>query len=269
MAIQCSTNVDGAFGPTVSGCRDNFDFTKLFEDIFFAIAPSAMLLLAASFQLVTLSRQVPMLRRGRLLPCKLALAIAWFAIQVVSLVDLTLKPQRPLTTTMAAAAFSVINGVTICVLSYFSHTRSATPSTLLQSYLGLSLLLDIPLLRTSWLQLPYGRSCILAIVSLVLKSFLFVAEAMGKRGLLRAGLVVPSPEAMIGLVNRSVFWWLNEILLTGTKRPLKSRDIYEIDVGLAAHTVYDQLRNKLKVSESLLPYPGAIQDFAHSLASCS
>jgi hypothetical protein len=152
---------------------------------------------------------------------------------------------------MAAAALSVINGVTICVLSYFSHTRSSKHSTLLLSYLGLSLLLDVPRLRTSWLQLPYGRSCILAIISLVLKSFLFVAEAMGKRSLLRAGFFVPSPEAMIGLVNRSVFWWLNDILLTGTKRPLKSGDIYEIDVRLAAHTVYDQLRNKLKASELL------------------
>jgi ATP-binding cassette subfamily C (CFTR/MRP) protein 1 len=251
MAIQCSNNVDGALGPTVSGCRDNFDFAKLFEDTFFAIAPSAILLLAAPFHLVTLLRQVPIIRRGRLLPCKLVLTVSWIAIQVVLLVDLNLKPQRPLTTTMAAAALSVINGVTICVLSYFSHARSSTPSTLLLSYLGLSLLLDVPRLRTSWLQLPYGRSCILAIISLVLKSFMFVAEAMGKRSLLRAGFFVPSPDAMIGLVNRSVFWWTNDILLTGTKRPLKSGDIYEIDVGLAAHTVYDQLRNKLKASELL------------------
>ena len=253
MAIQCSTKVDGTFGPTVSGCRDDFDFTMLFEDTFFAMVPSAILLLAAPFQLVELSRQGPILLRGRLLPCKLALAIAWFTIQIALLVGLTLNSQRPLGTTMAAAACSVVDGVTICVLSYFSHTRSATPSTLLQSYLGLSLLLDVPRLRTSWLQLPYGPTSILSIISMLLKLFLFAAEALGKQRLLRAGLSFPSPESMIGLVNRSVFWWLNEILLTGMKRPLKAQDIYEINAELAARTVYDQLRDKVDTSELFPP----------------
>ena len=88
---------------------------------------------------------------------------------------------------------------------------------------------------------------------MLLKLFLFTAEALGKQRLLKAGLSFPSPESIIGLVNRSVFWWLNEILLTGMKRPLKAQDIYEINAELAARTVYDQLRDKVDTSELFPP----------------
>jgi ATP-binding cassette subfamily C (CFTR/MRP) protein 1 len=250
MGLQCSHQVDATFGPTVSGCRDDFDFTIFFEDTFFAIIPSAVLLLAAPFQLLALSRQRSIVLRGRLLSCKLVLTIAFLAVQVASLVGLVSQPQRPLSTTTGAAIISVISGCVICVLSYYSHIRSPTPSTLLQIYLGMSLLLDVPRLRTSWLQLPQGFSSIMATVSVGIKLLLFFVEAMGKRGLLRAGFNFRGAEAMIGLFNRSLFWWLNGILLTGHKRPLQTQDIYDIDEKLASPIVYAQLKEKLNTSES-------------------
>jgi hypothetical protein len=73
---------------------------------------------------------------------------------------------------------------------------------------------------------------------------------MGKQDLLRVGFVFPGPEAMIGLVNRSIFWWLNVILLAGMHRPLQTRDIYEIDAGLAASNVSRQLKESMNASKS-------------------
>lgn len=249
MAVRCSSQADGLFGPTVYGCRDDFDFTVFFEDTFFAIIPSLLLLLAAPFQLVNLSCQRPILLPGRLLPLKLALSIAWFAIQIASLVDMALMPERSLAVSATAAAFSVMDGVTIPALSFYSHTRSAAPSTLLQSYLGASILLEIPRVRTSWLIPGHNSSSIIATLSLGLKASLFGAEAMGKRGLLRSGIAFPSPEAMIGLVNRSAFWWLNDILLTGMKRSIQINDMYELDDELLAHATHNRLREKLKASK--------------------
>jgi hypothetical protein len=38
------------FGPAVTDCRDNFDFTLLFEECFLSIVPSILLLLALPFR---------------------------------------------------------------------------------------------------------------------------------------------------------------------------------------------------------------------------
>jgi ATP-binding cassette, subfamily C (CFTR/MRP), member 1 len=47
---------DASFGPTVQGCRGDFDFTFAFEQYIFSIIPSAILLLAAPIRLAVISR---------------------------------------------------------------------------------------------------------------------------------------------------------------------------------------------------------------------
>lgn len=48
-------DVDTSFGPVVpSTCRGGFDFTLLFEHIFFAFLPAAVLLVAAAVRLCKL-----------------------------------------------------------------------------------------------------------------------------------------------------------------------------------------------------------------------
>lgn len=48
---------DESFGPTVQGCRGDFDFTIMFEKIFFALIPTAV------FIAVCLPRAVYLTRR--------------------------------------------------------------------------------------------------------------------------------------------------------------------------------------------------------------
>ena len=52
--VLCLASADSAFGPVVEGCRDGFDFTFAFEQYFFAIAPSVILLLLAPLRLLSL-----------------------------------------------------------------------------------------------------------------------------------------------------------------------------------------------------------------------
>lgn len=49
---------DFGFGPLVSGCRDDSDFTLLFEEIMFSIVPSACFLVLAFHQALFLRKQV-------------------------------------------------------------------------------------------------------------------------------------------------------------------------------------------------------------------
>jgi hypothetical protein len=45
-------NNDNSLGPGVSGCRDNFDFTIKFEQLFFSIVPSALFIILATLRTV-------------------------------------------------------------------------------------------------------------------------------------------------------------------------------------------------------------------------
>lgn len=53
---------DASFGPVVTGCRQDFDFTLAFEQYIFSIVPSAILLCAAPLRILTLRRQVAKVR---------------------------------------------------------------------------------------------------------------------------------------------------------------------------------------------------------------
>lgn len=49
---------DNALGPIVSGCRDDFDFTLKFEQLFLSILPSVVFLLAVIFRVFSLRRRL-------------------------------------------------------------------------------------------------------------------------------------------------------------------------------------------------------------------
>lgn len=52
MELDICRSADLSFGPAVpSGCRGGFDFTFLFEDVFFSLLPAIALLLASSVRL--------------------------------------------------------------------------------------------------------------------------------------------------------------------------------------------------------------------------
>lgn len=49
-----SCPADTSFGSTVQGCRDNFDFTVVFEQIFFSIIPNGVFLIVGLLRIVHL-----------------------------------------------------------------------------------------------------------------------------------------------------------------------------------------------------------------------
>jgi hypothetical protein len=62
---KCSIYVENQFGPSVDGsCYHGFDFTLLFEEGFFSIAPSSAFILAALLQLLYLKNEPTKVRGG-------------------------------------------------------------------------------------------------------------------------------------------------------------------------------------------------------------
>lgn len=64
---NCSVFVENQFGPSVdSSCYHGFDFTLLFEEAFFSIAPSSAFILTAILQLAYLKNEPTKIRGGHI-----------------------------------------------------------------------------------------------------------------------------------------------------------------------------------------------------------
>ena len=108
--------------------------------------------------------------------------------------------------TVATTVLTLICFLSFLYLSHLEHIRSVRPSTLLNVYLGTSLLLDVARLRTLWYMNVSGVVASLFAASFATKAVVLLLELKGKQSLLKAAYKNSSPEAISGIFNRSVFW---------------------------------------------------------------
>ncbi len=130
---------------------------------------------------------------------------------------------------LAAACVSCASSVMSCALSYLEHDRSPRPSSLLNVFLLLSLVLDAALLRTLWLaRLLDGDAPIRAVFSaaFAVKAVLVLLEARGK---MAGGARTVAPEETAGIYARAVLAWVTPLLRTGFRRLLRPDDMLALD----------------------------------------
>ncbi len=121
-----------------------------------------------------------------------------------------------------------------CALSYAEHTKSLRPSSLLNAYLLISVLLDTAVLRTFWLAVVSYPIRATFTVSFALKLLVLVLEAKEKQKYLGLGAEPHFPEATAGLYSQGFFWWLNPLLSNGFRRLLTPEDMYSLDDSMAS-----------------------------------
>jgi ATP-binding cassette, subfamily C (CFTR/MRP), member 1 len=105
---------------------------------------------------------------------------------------------------------------------------------LLEGYLAISALLDIAQARSLFLQPPDGDSHVLAklfVAALAAKIALAFLEEFPKRTLFASNVRSEdvAQEAASGLINRTVFWWLNQLFAKGFKGIIRTGDLGNID----------------------------------------
>ncbi|KAL0933172.1 ABC multidrug transporter [Colletotrichum truncatum] len=235
--ILCSSTADDAFGPIVQNCRDGFDFTLTFEQCLFTILPASLLLLAAPFRFRQLYK-LPRIVSGDALRLTKQAAISILAILQLTLIALWANHQdvgRLRTVSIAASCTSFVASLVFGGLSYIEHSKSLKPSSILNTYTLLSLVLDGAILRTIWLShLSVAISAIFT-ASFALKLAIVILEAQEKtRYLVDSGGMPISPEETSGIYSRGLFWWLTPLLLTGFCRLLKPLDLFTLDESMSA-----------------------------------
>lgn len=236
--MACPLDADNTFGPAVGGgCRDDFDFTLLFEQSFFQIAPCALLLLLVPIRASQLRKQnVKVLRNGLQILKQVAI-VALACTQLALLILWALTPMYRTKASIPAAVVSFLASLSLLYLSSIEHARSIRPSSLINVYMFFSLLLDLPQTRTLWLR-PGPRALpALFTAGVVAKAMVLFLEAKSKRRSLFAPYKLSAPEALVSLYDRTALWWLNPMFWTGYKSFLSIESLYSIDSDMSSEQV--------------------------------
>ncbi|KAJ0117931.1 multidrug resistance-like protein [Diaporthe amygdali] len=242
-SAACWPTADESFGPVIRDCRGGFDFTIAFEQYLFSILPASLLIIAGPLRLKYLSKSPSVVAGHAFKFAKLAAVGLFAALQLSLLAVWATQPEalgRVKTVSVAASCVSFVASLIFCALTYAEHARSLRPSSILNAYLLISLLLDGAILRTFWLSDLATSVRAVFTASFALKACLLVLEAKEKAGLIIGNDRQSNPEVTSGLYSRGLFSWLNPLLLDGFRRLLKPADLYALDKSMKAAVLNDR-----------------------------
>ncbi|KAJ6782762.1 hypothetical protein PWT90_06010 [Aphanocladium album] len=259
-------NCDASLGPTASTCgaQSRFDFTLAFEQSVLSITPYAILLSAAIprvFHLWTHTRKVA----GRPFHlAKLFICAVFASLQLAVLISWSvLHGSVASKLGVASSALGFATALVMTALSYLEHERSVRPSTILCTYLLLSVLFDVAQCRTLWLLNRRQSDRLHALPSLftaalAAKVVMLLAESLGKtRHLVGPWRALKAcPEALASVFSRGAFWWLNELLTRGFSSTLDLDTLYETDEALRSEGLLREFKERVtrrKPSKYRLP----------------
>ncbi|PIA90546.1 ABC transporter C family member 8 [Cercospora beticola] len=232
---QCPLQADNVLGPVVTqGCRANFDFTLLFEESILSILPATFLLFLVPLRASTLQRQgVKVLRTTSLLFKQVAIVLLACA-QLAILVGWSLQPLQRTNASVPAAAVSFLASLALLYLSSLEHAKTIRPSSIINFWILVSLLLDLPQARTLWLR-PGSRIVPVTFsISLVAKVLILYLEARNKKRSIFPQYRFLAPEALVNLYSQVSLWWINPMFWTGYRSFLSIDSLYDIDEGLSS-----------------------------------
>ena len=251
--MTCSIEVEDVFGPTVSArCLRGFDFTLLFEENILTIPVSgitAALIIVKLFasrrathkangHWMLLAKVVSHARPRDTDPRLKSSKLAWAALlgMHIALLLIWATSKAPRTrSTLQAESVTVGCCLFALFLTVREHRNSRRPAKLLQAYLLLSALLDMPRARTLWFveRGSYAVSVIFT-TSVVWKVPLLVLESTTKSSSFTPGYTDTARETAGGLFSDLFFLWINRQLWTGYRKILDLADLMQIDQSLFA-----------------------------------
>ena len=161
----------------------------------------------------------------------LALVILW-----------TTNPALQTPASVPSAALAFVGALVMYPLSYLEHTRSIRPSTLLELYLLLSLLLNIPQARTLFLRHNGAAIAAIFVASIAAMLIVWLLEARNKTKDLKEPYRKYPPEANHGVWNRTFFLWLNPLFIKGFRTLLSLDDLWQTPPDLASEKLQDDVQ---------------------------
>ncbi|KAF5268054.1 hypothetical protein FOXYS1_1068 [Fusarium oxysporum] len=213
-------NADKDFGPQRVGV---FDFTILFEQSILSLLPTGLFILLVPLRFYVLWNNERVTKSEPLLWAKMV-TIAIYASLQTALLVLWCR-QNSTNTAIAEPVLGLIESFALAALSFVEHRNSKKPSKLIGTFLVVTIILDIALVRTFWIRSMRTIAAVFT-ASFVIKTILLILEETPKSLLNEKEKI---HETSSGVVNRSFFWWLNGLFLQGHRTILETEDLQAID----------------------------------------
>lgn len=141
---------------------------------------------------------------------------------------------------LAAAALVLADALGLCLLSHLEHVRSIRPSTIINTYLFVTLHFDIAHTRTLWVEdAPIPITAVFT-VTVAVKFVIAIMEASEKRKILLTPYQNANPEATSGIYNQAFFWWLNTLMTIGFRRIICVDDLFPIEDEMSSSVLGKQ-----------------------------
>ncbi|RAH46582.1 ABC transporter [Aspergillus brunneoviolaceus CBS 621.78] len=230
----CPISVENHLGPVVNGCGDNVDFTLLFEDAVLLLAPAVLSILVGVCRVGNLRSRPQKVRAAINYWVKMVFHVIHILLQLASLVIWTLPSTPKTSLSLPASVASLVAAITAVHLSHLEHFRCLRPSTCLVLHYLVVWLLGIPRARTLLSVSGLETLASIHIASLVVIFALVILESMEKKHTSLPHCRPKSLEMGAGAISRSLFWWLNPLLLQGCRGTLLMRDLLKIDGSVCA-----------------------------------
>ncbi|KAH0494604.1 hypothetical protein TgHK011_001220 [Trichoderma gracile] len=239
MANDC----DDSFGPFATNCTAHrFDFTLKFEQSILTIAPCALFLTCAIVRLGLLLRESPKVKRQSWYHAKTVAYACFIALQLTSLVLWSKKTRLSGSVSVAAAVFTFVDSIALAVLGVLEFSRSVRPPTIILVYLVFSTAFDSAQCRTLWL---IGERVAASVYTagLAAKLLILLLELQEKRSFLLPPWNRLNPESTGSIINRSLFWWLNRLLIRGFRATLSGQSLYDTDAALKSRRLLSKIQD--------------------------
>lgn len=143
-------------------------------------------------------------------------------------------------TSVASSTLDLCSALGLGLLSHFEHKRSIRPSFLIAFYLLTTVPFDATRARTQWL-LDNQIVAASLTATVAVKLILLIFEDWDKKRFLLSAWNDGAPESRSGIFSRGLFWWLNNLLVEGSKKILSVDDLFPIDGCLSSARILEQL----------------------------
>ncbi|KAF4345669.1 multidrug resistance [Fusarium beomiforme] len=258
---------DDSLGPSVLGCRGDFDFTQKFERIFLSIIPTVVFIAAAVAWIAVLLQRDRIVGGIILQSTKIAFLAVYAIIQLAILILIAVRaPGIVHGLSLAGSSLVFIAAFLAVFVSYFEHACARRPSTLLNVYIFLTLLFDIVQTRTAWLALQQDIQPRLFTASVVVKAVVLCLETIPKTKWIHWNADEHSPEESSGVFSIGAFAWLNQLFMRGYRGVLAIDDLYPLDENMASSRLYHRLSKRLRLHRyGQEPKSGLLKDLTRTL----
>ncbi|KAJ8120690.1 hypothetical protein ONZ43_g2663 [Nemania bipapillata] len=255
--------------------QTGFDFNIQFEQLFFAIIPSALFIATSLWRTLTQARKpvvvnAPVFQFVKLgLPLLLQGALTiYLGLELASLVLIAIGSFRVSSLFIAASALKLVSALFMITLSVVDHSRSPKPSALLSGYLFLTLLLDIAQVRTLFLSSNTGPEFTYSSIfsaAIGFKAAILLLEAKEKSKWVSWDEKEHSPEETSGIFSLGAYFWLNRMFLIGYRKILKIKDLYPLDSSLNSRYLHAQFSKNVDYSKMKGDKFGLVKALARTL----